>query len=53
MFFNPRKRAAARELEVALYYLLHDARAFVPLLKETYKDKWSVSTRCLHALWVP
>jgi hypothetical protein len=38
--FNPRKRAASRELEVGLYYLLHDARAVVPLLKESYKDRW-------------
>jgi hypothetical protein len=38
--FNPRKRAASREFEVALHYLLHDAKAIVPLLKETYKDKW-------------
>jgi hypothetical protein len=38
--FNPRKRAASREFEVAIHYLLHDAKAIVPLLKETYKDKW-------------
>jgi hypothetical protein len=40
MFFNARKRAAARELEVAIHYLLHGAPSLVPLLKETYKDKW-------------
>ena len=39
--FNPRKRAASREFEVALHYLLHDAKAIVPLLKETYRDKWA------------
>jgi hypothetical protein len=38
--FNPRKRAASREFEVALHYLLNDAKAVVPLLKETNKDKW-------------
>src|SRR5262245_64229834 len=41
MFFNRRKRAAAHDLDVALYYLLHGATALVPLLKESYKDKWS------------
>ena len=40
-FFNLRKRAASSEFDVALHYLLHDAKAVVPLLKETYKDKWS------------
>jgi hypothetical protein len=39
--FNPRRRAARREFEVAIHYLLHDAEKLVPLLKETYKDKWS------------
>jgi len=39
--FNPRKRAASREFEVALHYLLHDAENLVPLLKQMYKDKWS------------
>jgi hypothetical protein len=39
--FNPRKRAASREFEVALHYLLHDAERLIPLLKEKYKDKWS------------
>ena len=41
MPFDPQKRAAARELEVALYFLLHDSKELVPLLKETYKEKWS------------
>jgi hypothetical protein len=40
-FLNPKKRAASHEFEAALYYLLHDAEALVPLLKETYKKKWS------------
>jgi hypothetical protein len=40
-FLNPKQRAASREFEVALHYLLHDAEKLVPLLKETYKDKWS------------
>jgi hypothetical protein len=40
MFGNPRKRAA-REFEVAIHYLLHDAEKLVPLLKKTYEDKWS------------
>lgn len=39
--FNPRKRAATREFEVAVHYLLHDAENLIPLMKETYRDKWS------------
>jgi len=39
--FNTRKRAALYEFEVAFHYLLHDAQKLVPLLKETYKDKWA------------
>lgn len=39
--FNPRKRAASHEFEVALHYLLHDAKAIVPMLKKTYKNEWS------------
>jgi hypothetical protein len=38
---SPRKRAASRELEIALHYFLHDAENLVPLLKETYKARWS------------
>jgi hypothetical protein len=38
--FNPRKRAASRELEIALYYLLHDAEKLVPLMKQMYRKKW-------------
>jgi hypothetical protein len=44
MFFNlfsPRKRAASREFEIAIRYLLHDAENVIPFLKEAYKDKWS------------
>jgi hypothetical protein len=44
MFSNPlnsRKRAASRELEVAIRYLLHDAGKLPALLKEMYKDQWS------------
>jgi hypothetical protein len=39
--FNPRKRAASWEFEVALHYLLHDAEKLIPLLKKQYKAKWS------------
>ena len=39
--FNPRKRAATREFEIAVHYLLHDAENLIPLMKETYRDKWS------------
>jgi hypothetical protein len=39
--FNPRRRAASREFEVAICYLLHDAEKLIPLLKEKYKDKWA------------
>ena len=39
--FNPRKRAASRELEVALHYLLHGTEKLIPLLKQKYKDRWS------------
>jgi hypothetical protein len=39
--FNPRKRAASREFEIALHYLLHDAEKLIPLLKEKYKGEWS------------
>ena len=38
---NPKKRAASHEFEVALDYMLRNAEALVPLLKETYKNKWS------------
>ena len=38
--FNPRKRAASREFEVAIRYLLHDAENLVPLMKQMYRDKW-------------
>jgi hypothetical protein len=44
MFSNllsPRKRAASREFEVAIHYLLHDTGKLPPLLKEMYKDQWS------------
>jgi hypothetical protein len=41
MPFDPQKRAAACELDVALYFLLHDTKELVPLLKEAYKEKWS------------
>ena len=41
-FLNPKKkRAASHEFEVALHYMLRNAEALVPLLKETYKYKWS------------
>lgn len=39
--FNPRKRAASREFEIAIRYLLHDSENLAPLLKQMYKDKWS------------
>jgi hypothetical protein len=39
--FNPRKRAASREFEVAIRVLLHDAENLIPLLKKMYKDEWS------------
>jgi hypothetical protein len=39
--FNPRRRAARREFEIAIHYLLHDAEKLIPLLKDTYKEKWS------------
>ena len=38
---NARKRAASREFEGAIHYLLHDAENLVPLLKKAYKDNWS------------
>ena len=38
--FNPRKRAASREFEIAVRYLLHDAEKLVPLMKQMYRDKW-------------
>jgi hypothetical protein len=38
---NPQKRAASRELDVGLCYLLHGAKELVPLLRKTYRDKWS------------
>jgi hypothetical protein len=39
MLFNRRKRAAW-EFEVAVHYLLHDAKELVSLMKEMYADKW-------------
>ena len=38
--FNPKKRTASRELEIALHYLLHDAEKLIPLLKRKYKGEW-------------
>ena len=38
--FNRRKRAASREFEIAIRYLLHDAENLVPLIKQMYRDKW-------------
>lgn len=38
--FNPRKRAASREFEVGIRYLLHDAEKLVPLMKQMYRDEW-------------
>jgi hypothetical protein len=39
--FQPRKRAAAREFEVAVHYLLHDAGKLIPLMKQMAGNKWS------------
>ena len=38
--FIPRKRAASREFEVGIRYLLHDAEKLVPLMKQMYRDEW-------------
>jgi hypothetical protein len=38
--FNPRKRAASREFEVGIRFLLHDAEKLVPLMKQMYRDEW-------------
>ena len=38
--FIPRKRAASREFEVGIRYLLHDAEKLVPLMKQMYGDEW-------------
>jgi polyhydroxyalkanoate synthesis regulator phasin len=39
MLFN-RRRRAAWEFEVAVHYLLHDAKELVSLMKEMNADKW-------------
>jgi hypothetical protein len=39
--FQPRKRAAAREFEVAVHYLLHDTGKLIPLMKQMAGNKWS------------
>jgi hypothetical protein len=38
--FDRSRRIAAREFEVALYFLLHDSEKLIPFLKKAYRKEW-------------